>query len=175
MKTWQSLIVGILIGLILGGAIYLVASPRISSSIEYSSPTQTTKIYISVNGKISHPGLYALPFGSRVNDAILAAGGVIDESDLTDLNLAELLQDGEQIIIGQSVTINATTQGKIDLNTATVDELDTLPGIGSQKAQAIVDYRTQYGNFASIDDLLSVPGFGPALVDSLRNMIKVKE
>jgi competence protein ComEA helix-hairpin-helix repeat region len=175
MKTWQSLVLGILIGLAFGGAIYLVASPKVASTVEYVSPTQPTEIAVSVNGKVVHPGLYQLPTGARINDAILAAGGAVDASDLSNINLAETLQDGEMITIGQTSTSIPSTQGKIDLNTATLDELDALPGIGSQKAQAIIDYRTQNGKFASVDDLLAVPGFGPALVDSIRDMIEVKE
>jgi competence protein ComEA len=178
MKTWQSLIIGMFIGLILGGAIYLIASPKVSPSLEYISPTQITTIKVSVNGNVAHPGLYELQVSARVNDAITAAGGALDSADLANINLAEPLQDGEMITVSSDVPQTSdekpTTQGKIDLNIATAAELDALPGIGSQKAQAIIDYRNQYGNFSSIDDLLSVPGFGSALVNSIRDLIEVK-
>jgi len=164
-------------GLIIGGVIYLVASPRDSSTIEYIIPTQKTTLVISVTGKVNHPGVYSLSPGSRINDAVLAAGGTLADADLSNVNLAEVLKDGEQITIpgtkSETPSASSQTQGKIDINTASLEELDSLPGIGAQKAQAIITYRQEHGVFRSIDDLLYVPGFGTALVDSIRDLIEI--
>lgn len=178
MKTWQALVLGIFIGLIAGGVIYLIASPRNNSQIEFLSPTPSTEIVVSVTGSVTHPGLYTLPVGSRVNDALLAAGGPDAEANTGEINLAEILEDGEQITVPSSnsepIPSASTTQGKININQATLEELDLLPGIGDEKAQAIIDFREKRGDFVSIEDLMAVPGFGPSIFDSLKELIDVK-
>lgn len=178
MKTWQALVLGIFVGLIAGGAIYLIASPRNHSQIEFISPTPVTEIVISVTGNVAHPGLYTLPVGSRVNDALLAAGGILANTDLNGINLAKILEDGEQITVSanntEPILSTNTTQGKININQATIEELDLLPGIGTEKAQAIIDFREKNGNFVSIEDIMAVPGFGPSIFDSIKELIDVK-
>ncbi len=156
----------------------MIASPHNGAKIEFISPTQSQNVTVSVTGMVNHPGLYTLPVGSRVNDAILAAGGSQSDAKLDGINLAEVLEDSEQINVPSTKTEipanTGITQGKININQATLAELDSLPGIGAEKAQAIIDFRTNNGNFASIEDLLSVPGFGPSIFESIKELIDVK-
>jgi competence protein ComEA len=178
MKTWQSIIIGVFIGLIMGGAIYLVASPKHNPKIEFIAPTQVTTVVVSILGEVNHPGLYSLGLDSRINDALQAAGGTLPDADLQTIDLAKTLADGEQIYVPRldekPTSEPVETQGKININQATLAELDVLPGIGAEKAQAIIDYRNKYGNFQSIEDLLYVPGIGPSILSSIRDMIDVK-
>lgn len=131
------------------------------------------------------PGLYRLAPGSRVDDLVRAAGGLAPDADPDRVNLAALLTDGEKIYIprvGEAVPADATGSGgeasspaaqPLDLNTASIAQLDTLPGIGPATAQAIVDYRSQHGRFRSVDELLNVRGIGPAKLDELRSLVRV--
>ena len=136
---------------------------------------------VAVAGKVRRPGLVRLPIGSRVDDALRAAGGVVAGTDPGLLNLARLLVDGEQVLVGVAAAPGSgpapsaapTAGGKVNLNTATVADLDTLPGIGPVLAQHVVDWRTKHGRFASIDQLREVPGIGEAKYASLRDKVQV--
>jgi competence protein ComEA len=126
---------------------------------------------------VSRPGLYRLADGARVNDAIRAAGGVTSQADLDALNLASKLKDGDKVLVprrGESQAQGGSgATGKVNLNTATVEQLDTLPGIGPALAQRIVSYRQQHGGFRTLDDLEKVPGIGPAKLDGIRDLVTV--
>jgi competence protein ComEA len=127
--------------------------------------------------------VYELPEGSRVQDAVTAAGGLLAEADATGINLAARLEDGQQINIpgGGGVPAppavfigNAPTDGPVELiniNTAGLEELDALPGIGPTTAQKIIDYRTEHGDFQTIEDILNVSGIGPATFDNIKDLI----
>ena len=122
---------------------------------------------VAVAGKVARPGLVRLPAGSRVDDAVRAAGGVVPGTDPGLLNLARKLVDGEQVLVGVDPPPGAApaagpaaTGGPVDLNTATVADLDALPGIGPVLAQRIVDWRTEHGRFASVEQLREVTGIG---------------
>jgi competence protein ComEA len=176
MKPWQLLVIGVLCGILMGGIIFLVASRPSQPSLEIISPTQVTSIVVSVAGEVVHPGVYTLPAGARVNDALQTAGGMTADADASAINLAETLEDGQQIYLPSSISTPTLTseQGKININTASLEELEALPGIGAAKAQAIIDYRNKYGNFQSIDDLLYISGFGPAIIQEIEDSIKVR-
>jgi competence protein ComEA len=177
MKTWKAVVIGILTGLLIGGAIYWVASPHPQGTISFVSPTQSNTVTISITGQVAHPGVYSLLSGSRINDAISAAGEPLANADLSGIPLAQLLEDQENIIIPSIETEQTTSlsnsQGKINLNTATLEQLESLPGIGEGKAQDIIDFRTNNGNFSSIEDLLAVPGFGPTIFSTIKDKIEV--
>ncbi len=148
-------------------------------------PAATTDgplLVVDVAGKVRHPGIVELPPGSRVVDALVAAGGVRPGVDTAALNLARLLLDGEQIVVGLAVPAvgpplvgspSETTPISIDINTATQAELETLPGIGPVTATAIIDWRTQNGSFATVDDLLDVSGIGDATLADIEPYVHV--
>ena len=152
-----------------------------------ASPSASTpaggELVIDVEGKVREPGIVTLPAGSRVHDAIAEAGGVRGKVDTTTLNLARVLTDGEQILVGVEPVAAAAAPGggagqgaanttaRISLGTATLEQLDTLPGIGPVTAQAILDHRAEHGPFASVDDLLDVKGIGEATLADLRDRV----
>jgi competence protein ComEA len=125
---------------------------------------------VHVVGQVRHPGLYELPAGDRIVDAITAAGGFTLAADQSALDLAQVIQDGQQIVVGRkgaTVTMTtavggaASTGALVDVNTAGLVQLETLDGIGPALAQRILDYRTAHGSFASVSDLRNVTGIGP--------------
>ncbi len=144
-------------------------------------PSLPASVVIDVAGKVNHPGVYSLVAGSRAIDAIKAAGGAKSGVDLSDINLAEILFDGQQILVGTSVVPSAVTSKStstrlvshfpIHLNSATAVQLDQLPGIGPVMAQRIVDYRKKNGAFTSLDGLRKVKGMGVAKFGEIKSLI----
>jgi competence protein ComEA len=137
-------------------------------------------VVVDVAGAVAKPGVYRLPAGSRVNDAVERAGGATGAGDVEQINLAARLADGQQVVVparlkgpagvaaGAAGTDSTATSGPISLGTATVEELDTIEGIGPVTAQNIVDYRDEHGGVSSIDQLDEIDGIGPATMDALR-------
>ena len=144
--------------------------------------TETVKestILVHVCGAVANEGVYELPEGSRVADAVEAAGGFSEDADRTYLNLAEPLEDGEQVRIytgeeaeQQRAKDEASADGLININTAALEELMTLPGIGEARAQAIIAYRNVYGDFQEISDIMKVSGIKEAAYAKLKDRIK---
>ncbi len=164
-------------------------TPDLLAPLETVAPS---RIAVHVVGAVQSPGVYHLPSGARGDDALRAAGGPADNADLRRVNLAATLLDGEQFVVprvGERLTTtvppsrgaldNGSGSGTpiapllVDLNTATVAELDRLPGVGPSTARAIVDHRSRNGPFASVDDLLAVRGIGPAKLAELRPFVRV--
>jgi competence protein ComEA len=145
-----------------------------------AAPAPVRRVVVHVVGEVVHPGLYKLPDGSRVDDAITRAGGPKPKAALELVNLAAPVADGQQVVVPskrQAVqaaaggTAGAAAGGRVHLNSATLEQLDTLPGIGPVTAQKILDYRTEHGAFGSVDELDAVPGIGPARLDELRDLV----
>ncbi|SER78321.1 competence protein ComEA [Streptomyces sp. yr375] len=153
--------------------------------------TAGPEIVVDVSGKVRKPGIHRLPAGSRVVDALGAAGGVRPGTNTDGLNRARFLVDGEQVVVGGPAPGGAAGTGAgtgtvgsagagvgagppvpVSLNTATVDQLDTLPGVGPVLAQHIVDYRAQHGGFRSVDELREVNGIGERRFADLRNLVR---
>jgi competence protein ComEA len=154
-----------------------VATPhRTAAGVPSASPSTTGaaaqgNVTVDVSGKVRHPGVATLPAGSRVVDALRKAGGARAGVDLSSLNLARVLVDGEQILVGRGlpgggIAAGASTAAPdpagsmVNLNTATEEQLDTLPGVGPVTAQKILEWRSAHGAFSSVDELLEVDGIG---------------
>ncbi len=138
------------------------------------APSVPATVVVAVNGRVRKPGLVRLASGSRVADAIDAAGGVLPDTDLTSLNLARKVVDGELIVVGAPpVPAAGAPGGQINLNTATLAELQMLPGIGAVLAQRILDYRTAHGQFQSVNELRQIDGIGTATFDKLKDKVTV--
>ncbi len=146
-----------------------------------AQPTVPPTVVVAVVGQVGRPGVVTLPAGSRVADALAAAGGLLPEADPASINAAALLTDGQQVAVGVPAAAETTgasvagpvAGGLLDLNTASVPELDALPGLGPVLAQRIVDHRSQSGPFTSVDQLDDVPGIGPTLYAGLAPLVTV--
>jgi competence protein ComEA len=141
---------------------------------------EQSKLIINVAGKVKSPGVYQLPPGSRVIDAIEAAGNHLKGVDISDINLARLLVDGEQILVGgnrlqssKSVARKITVDNPLDINRATLAQLDTLPGIGPVTAQRIIDYRNKVGRINALDELRKISGLGGAKFEEIKSLLRV--
>jgi competence protein ComEA len=141
----------------------------------FSLSGQASDVVVDVTGAVARPGVYRLPAGSRVNDAVQRAGGASARAELEAVNLAARLADGQQVVVPEggptgtaAVGADGEEEGPISLGTATVEQLDTIDGIGPVTAQDIVDFRDQHGGLASVDQLDQVSGIGPATMESLR-------
>jgi competence protein ComEA len=150
-----------------------------SPSVGEAGQTSNT-VVVSVVGRVAEPGLVTLASGSRVADAIEAAGGLLPDADPAAVNLAAVVADGQQVAVGVPAAPGAEPQptpgsggGLVDLNTADVAQLDALPGIGPVLAQRIVDHRAQQGPFRDVQDLQDVPGIGPTILDRLAGAVTV--
>jgi competence protein ComEA len=140
-----------------------------------SSSAPTGYVVVAVSGKVRRPGLVRLPAGSRVADAIEAAGGALAGTDMSQINLAKKVSDGELIAVGVAAGPGASgaAGGPVNLNTATLEQLQTLPGVGPVLAQRILDYRDQHGGFATVADLQKVSGIGASKYNDLKNRVTV--
>jgi competence protein ComEA len=154
-------------------------------------PPAAHEVVVSVVGRVVHPGLVRLPEGTRVADALAAVGGALPGTDLISLNIARRLSDGEQLLVGvapppgqpagsEAVGSSGSAFGgasgasrSIDLNAATLEQLDGLPGVGPVTAQRILDWRAAHGRFTSVNQLREVSGIGPARLADLKSLVRV--
>ncbi len=196
MKQILNVVIGVVAGFLLAGVVLLVVRIPGGKPVTLEPAPTQTPVTVHVIGAVVRPGVYTFPEGSRVQDAVTAAGGLLAEAEPNQINLAAKLQDGQQLDIpgaGGSntsggtlgsappatgpftviTTPGATTNNAdlVNINTATLNELDTLPGIGPTIAQKIIDYRTQHGPFSNIEDIMNVSGIGPATFDNIRDLI----
>jgi competence protein ComEA len=178
LKTWQSIFLGVTLGLLFSASIFIILKPRYPQT-PILLPTKTAeKLTVHISGEVQNPGVYELGINTRVMDAVNAAGGFSSMANQEAINLAALLEDGDRIVIpgenSQTTQTQNNVQGTlININTASAQELDQLPGVGMVKAQAIVDYREKNGYFLSITDLMNVPGIGPELYDQIKIQVTV--
>jgi competence protein ComEA len=186
VKPIYQVLVGVLAGFMLAGGIMLVARAPAGEPITLQPAPTKAPIVVQVDGAVPRPGVYELAEGSRVQDAVTAAGGLLAEADATGINLAARLEDGQQLNIpygsgSAGPPPPAFTDEEpptapadlININTASSEELDSLPGIGPTTAQKIIDYRIQHGDFQQIEDIMNVSGIGPATFDDIKDLITV--
>jgi competence protein ComEA len=143
----------------------------------FSIGGQAGDLVVDVTGAVREPGVYRMPAGSRVNDAVARAGGAAPEAQLEAINLAARLADGQQVVVperlpGGAAATAAGAEGPISLGTATVEQLEEIEGIGPVTAGAIVEYRDEHGGLSSVEQLDQVSGIGPATMDSLREQLQ---
>jgi competence protein ComEA len=143
-----------------------------------AGPAVRPKVVVNVAGAVRRPGLYKLRDGSRVADALRRAGGPTAKAFVEALNLAAPLADGQQVLVPRKVVgaaaaspVDGGVAGPVSLSAATLEQLDTLPGVGPVTAQKILDYRTAHGAFRSVEELDAVPGIGPATIEELRELV----
>lgn len=168
--------VTVVVGILQAGT----GAPEVVPVDEATTDVSAGTLYVHVSGAVARPGLYRLEGGARLVDAVAAAGGFADDADDSGVNLARPVSDGEQVVVpvaGAAPPATSTPGGgvagdaRVNLNTATVAELDTLPRVGPAIAQRIIDWRTANGRFSAVDDLLSVPGIGEKMLESLRPLV----
>lgn len=173
------IIMGVLLGV---GILFLVTRPPRGASIVLRPVPTPVPITVYVSGNVNQAGLYALPAGSRVNDAIQAAGGFTEDANAGVINLAEILEDGERVDVpgilptdpatGVSRSVNPSLP-LVDINTATLEQLDSLPEIGAITAQNIIDFRNANGPFVRIEDIQDVTGIGTVTFEKIKDLITV--
>jgi len=172
--------------LAVGLAAYFLQRPAqavvVQTPIVRSSPTPQTPVQIAVhvNGEVAVPGLYQLHSGSRINDAIRAAGGQTREADIQRLNLAARLADGQQVNVPRrgeaaapATSGSPAAKSRINVNSATVAELDTLPGLGPVMAQRIVAYREQHGPFARLEQLREAKLVNASTFEKIKDLVSL--
>ncbi|MFA5005972.1 MAG: SLBB domain-containing protein [Candidatus Izemoplasmatales bacterium] len=144
------------------------------------APTPAAYVYVDVKGAVRYPGVYRIAADLRVVDAVMLAGGLTESADTASINLASGVADGMMIVVptasagGTATTSTDNAEdGKIDINTATVEELDTLYGIGYILAQRIIDYRAENGPFASIEEIMNVAGIKDSVYEKIKDDIRV--
>jgi competence protein ComEA len=186
-----SLIVGILAGIVLFQTQWARPNGSILDSLTPAPSPEATRtpkpLQVYVTGAVQRPDVYALPAGSIVKDALLAAGGAAADADLVRINLAHSLADGEQVYVPRQGEESLPTRlltapaasvlqpgaSRININTAGETELESLPGIGPALAKRILEYREAHGPFQAIDEIDNVPGIGPVLLEEIRDLITI--
>lgn len=142
---------------------------------------EITYIYVDLKGEVKNPGVYKVVTGSRLFQVVSLAGGITSEADELAINLAIKLSDQQVVYIPNinedfpliTIPTNGQTSQLVNINTASIDLLDTLPGIGPTTAQSIITYRSEHGDFLSIEALLDVPGIGEGTLSEIRSLITV--
>jgi len=183
----QAILVVAVLASVAGGVFLLVRqSSSDGKSFQIALPTAApvVELKVYVSGAVRSPGVYTVREGDRLADVIAASGGATDDADLTAVNLALRVKDEEHwhVPTQGEAPPPATAQeaqkssasGKININTATLEELMTLPNIADARAKAIISYRETRGPFASVDDLLDVPGIGDGILASIRDLVEVR-
>jgi competence protein ComEA len=178
VKKLFSVLIFILVGFLLGGVILLLSHSFQGKSIALQPSSTPKPISVYITGAIQNPGVYQLDSESRLDSLIDLAGGLKPTANQSQINLAALLYDGQHIVIPDIHENKIQTIDQLhplNINTATVSELDLLPGIGSAKAGAMITYREQNGLFSKVEDIMLVPGIGEGLFLQIKPFITVSD
>lgn len=178
MKNWPGVLIGSILGLVFAAVILFVIFPRYDQEPILLPTRAPETVMVYITGEINEPGLYSLPPNSRIFDAIQSAGGFTADADKDAINLAAILEDEDRIVIpsimkNSDTAISGQHTNLININTASSEELDKLPGVGPVKAQAIVEYREKFGVFLSVKDLLKVNGINQDLFEQIEDSITI--
>ncbi|OGO46110.1 MAG: hypothetical protein A2Z30_04930 [Chloroflexi bacterium RBG_16_64_43] len=187
MAGWRLFLFGLFTGLIASAVILILARGSPGRPVELLPPPDPPGIQVFVRGAVRATGVFHLPAGSLVEQALQAAGGALPQADLEGLNLAAPLSAGDEVRVRFRPTAVLTPlpgalpaatapapNHRVNLNSAGLAELDSLPGIGPTLAQRIIDERQRHGPFARVEDLLRVSGIGPALLEKIRDLVTVE-
>jgi competence protein ComEA len=188
LAPWWLIVIGIVGGLLGAAILMLFTSQPRGEAVVLLPPPTPEPIQVHVTGAVTNPDVYSLPPDSHVQEAIDSAGGLRPEAYTDSLNLATKLEDGDKILVPyqpheeaalpQEIdggTTDTQTGFPININTATMDELDLLPGIGEVKGQAIIDYRESNGPYVVIEQIQNVSGIGPATFEKIKDLITVSD
>ncbi len=178
MKNWPGVLIGSMLVLLISAVILMVITPRYDQDPILLPTRARETVMVYVTGEVNEPGLYQLTPNSRVFDAIKSAGGFTENAEQEAINLAAILEDEDRIVIPSIRRNSENSSSKqqthlININTASVEELDKLPGVGPVKAQAIVDFREKFGVFLSTEDLLKVNGINQDLFEQIEDSITI--
>jgi competence protein ComEA len=195
MKPWQHVLFGTFLGMAASAVIMLVISPPRGEPIVLPPAATPAMLVVYVSGAVNSPGVYSLARDARVINAIESAGGLTPDADPQSINLAARVNDGDRIAVlslsqqstrtvqlqtaaaasprGSSAIPTPTPSYPININTASLQEIEALPSIGSTKAASIFAYRQQHGPFKSLEELQNVDGIGPTIIEKIKNFIKL--
>lgn len=188
IKGWWGVVFGVLTGLLSAGLLLLVSRNPTGKPIQLVPPPTPLPYKVYIAGAVQLPGVYALSPDARIEDALRAAGGAAEDADMSLINLAAPIEDGQRIwiptispsgpagSIPESGVENTPIEGsrqRININTATQAQLETLPHIGPELAKEIIRYRQEHGSFKNITAIQEVPGIGPSIFDKIKDLITV--
>ena len=169
----KNLLIAVLVVVVVAVVLSFIKTPVIKETKAFNLP----KICVHIKGAVKSPGMYELDAASRVNDAIAAAGGALDSANINAVNLARFLEDGEELIIPEFTsgiaTVSYNESPKININTADIDKLCEIDGIGELTAGQIVEYRNICGGFLVKEEIMNVPGIGETLFERIKDKICV--
>jgi competence protein ComEA len=197
-ETWKAALLGAFFGLMSVGIVFLITRPPRGTPIQLKPPPTPSPYIVHISGAVTEPGVYSLIAGSRIQNAIEAAGGHLPSANLDGINMAAVVDDGDQIWVPYQELVFSTPQPKeptsnttpqtnekneqptianilININTASISELDSLPGIGPQKASEIIAYRDGNGPFERIEEIEMVSGIGPVTFNNIKALICVSD
>ena len=192
MKSILNVVAGMLLGMLLAGGVFLVVRAPRGESVQLRPAPTEEPLQVHVSGAVVRPGVYDLPVGARVLDAVESAGGFVADADKNAINLAARVEDAEKlevpfvagfvpdeeqgfVVVSEGTPSDLLGDELVDINTASQEELEGLPGIGPTLAQAIIAYREENGPFARIEDIVNVSGIGSATYEDLKDLITVGE
>lgn len=181
---WCKVTFGVFVGLLAGAIIFWIARQPIGNPITLMPRPTPSPYQVFITGAVTNPGVYEIEPGERVITVLQKAGGETSDADLSQVNLAALVNDGEKILIprkgeilppGGEMSGSSALANRVDLNKASLEVLMQLPGIGQDRAQAIIAYRQSHGGFKSIDEITQVEGIGQGTLERLKDLIIITQ